>query len=682
MKKFFSYLVGAFCICAYSSSLYAQRTIEFRISQISSDVGDMDAIGDSDPQWDYEISPSCGDADNGSVELSGTNCPNTRTHTDMFFSQTYDCQIPSNFNFVWRGFEDDGTGSDANTGYRTIAIPIASLNLSQSTFATYGTYTATASGTRCGGGGTVTWGITLQYRVVGVASCPDECTSAAVLLAPAGYRCGGTQTSTTLNQTISARLPCGANESSNTTAGISCDMTGAPQDVWLRTHIPDSTGGVIIQFENLGGCTGTLCQTNVTYAWYTSSTGTCSGLQYRGCSSVSCFLGCSNGQIRVDGRAGEDVWVRVWEEDDQGFQIRINQITPIAPADRCYTAMPLEGNGCNYQATSDDTGPYAEPDLGSWTAAAHPGGACQDGDHNAATNTVWSSNENMVWYTYTHPATGPFSIAVDNMSCSGGAASAQLGLFRNMNSTASPTCDLATTTGMGCAVGVGAVELLLPSLPAGNYILVVDGNAGAQCSWIFRDRIGGTLLPVNWIGFDGQMLDDSKTTRLDWRTENEVDNNGFEVQRSIDGLAFETIGHVAAHGQNVYTFDDTNIPMSPTVYYRLRQLDSNGDAAFSKTIAIETHFKLDGLSIVHNIYPNPASHEILVPFTLTQGELVNIWIYDMSGRAVMQPVNDAFYEIGQHTISIPLSSELNAGVYTLRFETMNGSQLKRFIVHK
>ena len=142
------------------------------------------------------------------------------------------------------------------------------------------------------------------------------------------------QTSTTLSTQVNAKDPAHATDGSYSTAGITCDIQGSsPEDVWVRTRIPVESGGVEIQFENNGGCSPGLlpfCQTNVTYARYTSSNGTCSGLEYRGCGSVSCFIGCNNGKINVDGRAGEDVWVRIWEEDDQGFDITINKITPTA----------------------------------------------------------------------------------------------------------------------------------------------------------------------------------------------------------------------------------------------------------------------------------------------------------------------------------------------------------------
>lgn len=145
---------------------FSQRTVEFRITTVSSDIGDMDGFGsgDSDPQWDASMSDGV-NSSNFSHEQSGTNCPGVLTLNNTFFSRSYNCALPNSFAFQWRAFEDDGVGADANTGFQNVTINSSSLTAT--TFTTIATYSATASGTRCPSGGTVTWTITLQYRVIG-----------------------------------------------------------------------------------------------------------------------------------------------------------------------------------------------------------------------------------------------------------------------------------------------------------------------------------------------------------------------------------------------------------------------------------------------------------------------------------------------------------------------------------
>lgn len=145
---------------------YSQKTVEFRITTVTSNINDMDGFGagDSDPSWRASINDGS-TASNFVFDLSGINCPGTRTVNDTFFSKVYNCSLPTSYTFTWSAFENDGIGSDANTGTHTISIPSSALT--QPTFTNYGTYIATASGSNCSGGGTVTWSLTLQYRVTG-----------------------------------------------------------------------------------------------------------------------------------------------------------------------------------------------------------------------------------------------------------------------------------------------------------------------------------------------------------------------------------------------------------------------------------------------------------------------------------------------------------------------------------
>ena len=654
-----------------SSALYGQKTLQFRISTAYSDVDDMDGFANnSDPQWDYEITDNTfGLSGDDNTELGGTNCPYWRTLNDQFFSETYDCDLPTSYTFIWSGKEDDGIGSDANTGNQTVNFTNGSINPNQTAWTQVGQYTATASGDNCSGGGTVTWRITLQYRVTGSSLCQDECTNPYVLPTASEFECGGSQTTTPLSMHIYAREPADASESSISTAGITCNIDGAsPEDVWVRTTIPDSTGGVIIQFENHGECTGFLCQTNITYAWYTSSDGTCAGLEYRGCDAVSCFIGCGNGEIRVDGVAGEDVWVRIWEEDDQGHHIEINAITPTAPADKCYTALPLGPTGCNYEATSPSSGTYAEPDLPSWTASAHPGGTCQDGDMNPATNTIWASNENMVWYTYTH-AGGDFNLAIDNMSCTGGAATAQIGVFSNSSTPEDPTCDLSTETGYGCSVGVGAVQLSITSLPAGNYIVVVDGNAGAECDWIFTDFIGNDPLPIELFQFDATLIGMDEV-RLTWLTGSERDNDYFTVERSLDGEDWEevTIVKGAGNSTTVISYEAADYdPHTGVSYYRLKQTDFNGESTYSGIRVINNKTFSDVL-----LYPNPVADQLTVEFE--HDGVTEFTVVSSMGSVVPVHIEKSI------TKAIIDVSNLPQGVYFLTVKRDNFVQTEKFTV--
>ncbi|MGB1206191.1 MAG: T9SS type A sorting domain-containing protein [Chitinophagales bacterium] len=132
--------------------------------------------------------------------------------------------------------------------------------------------------------------------------------------------------------------------------------------------------------------------------------------------------------------------------------------------DFCSNALPLSSTGSNYGAT--DCG---EPD--DWTPET-----C---------SAEWSSNENGVWYTFNNPTQKDVTIDIYNIECQGGGENLQIGIWTNNN-----TCDLSVETQIGCLVTVGNQSAILSNLPAGDYYIFVDGNAGADCTWNF----GGTLI--------------------------------------------------------------------------------------------------------------------------------------------------------------------------------------------
>jgi hypothetical protein len=121
--------------------------------------------------------------------------------------------------------------------------------------------------------------------------------------------------------------------------------------------------------------------------------------------------------------------------------------------------------------------------------------------------------------------------------------------------------------------------------------VVIDGQFENPLSCIVNPSLCD-LLPVEITIFSGRR--DLERIRIDWETVTEIDNDGFEVQRSEDGINFEKIGWVDGNGSSTlthnYTFYDEE-PLQGSNYYRLKQIDYNGD--FEYTGIISVLFKSD-----------------------------------------------------------------------------------------
>lgn len=135
-------------------------------------------------------------------------------------------------------------------------------------------------------------------------------------------------------------------------------------------------------------------------------------------------------------------------------------------------------------------------------------------------------------------------------------------------------------------------------------------------------------LPVELVHFSGRSTQTGN--QLTWTTAWEQNNRGFQVERLRAAFPdWEVLGFVAAHEKSsVYSFTDPE-PLAPITYYRLRQIDHDGQEAFSNVISV--HYAEQGNDLP--VFPNPATHILTLE---TSGESEAYVICDFSGQVVQQ----------------------------------------------
>jgi hypothetical protein len=110
-----------------------------------------------------------------------------------------------------------------------------------------------------------------------------------------------------------------------------------------------------------------------------------------------------------------------------------------------------------------------------------------------------------------------------------------------------------------------------------------------------------STLPIELLGFDAKK--EGGDVKCYWSTATEVRSSHFDVERSEDGINFETIGRVEAAGESYsfkhYEFKDSD-PLEGTNYYRLKKVDIDNSYDYSQIKAVQ--FDQDGELL---IYPNP-----------------------------------------------------------------------------
>ncbi len=153
----------------------------------------------------------------------------------------------------------------------------------------------------------------------------------------------------------------------------------------------------------------------------------------------------------------------------------------------------------------------------------------------------------------------------------------------------------------------------------------LHGNGGVN---------GANGLPVEMLYFDANAIENS-FIRLTFATALEINNNGFEIQRSTDGVSFSNVGWVDGHDnstiQQNYSFEDYNVVPDVVYYYRLKQIDNDGHFDYSE---IATAILGKQLPIV-TIGPNPIEKGILfVSMKNLQSNIAKITVTNMLGQVI------------------------------------------------
>ncbi len=195
----------------------------------------------------------------------------------------------------------------------------------------------------------------------------------------------------------------------------------------------------------------------------------------------------------------------------------------------------------------------------------------------------------------------------------------------------------------------------------------------------FAQNISSTgktgTLPVTFLNFDG--VYNKGISNLTWQTASEINNIGFEVQRSTDGNTFYKIGFVAsqATGGNStkklsYAYNDVKV-VDGNLYYRLKQIDKDGNYTYSNIIVL--HVTLNKAT---TLYPNPVANVLNIYLNSSQNDKATFTVTDMLGKTVMQISQNI--SAGNNLIKIDCTS-LRPGTY---FVKASGSTAMNFTFQK
>lgn len=388
------------------------------------------------------------------------------------------------------------------------------------------------------------------------------------------------------------------------------------------------------------------------------------------CSALSCvnsnddFCG---GQSQVTFTSGAGVVYRVfvygYSASTGNFTLGLTCTSSSGPNQNCSTALPI----CNdTQFGGNSAGAGSVLDLNSSNQG------CLSVEHQSSWYVFQPTTTGTISFTinpipvvdYDFAIWGPFAqfscpINTPPLRCSFSALSVPTGLGNGAT-------DL-TESAFGNA-WVAPITIT-PAEVNGIYIMLLDNFVASSTPFIFDWNLGTVLLncniqlPVELSSFIGEFT--LSGNQLLWTTSSELNNDRFEVERSDDALNFESIGVVPGNGTtnaiHHYRFIDTK-PSFDVSYYRLKQLDHNGQFEYSEVIAIEN-------KAIGQIKPNP-THDL---FRIQLGDDISTFggkllITDMQGRTIKNIV-----VTGGNSGLIEVSiNDLKAGVYQVSLINKGG----------
>jgi hypothetical protein len=175
-------------------------------------------------------------------------------------------------------------------------------------------------------------------------------------------------------------------------------------------------------------------------------------------------------------------------------------------------------------------------------------------------------------------------------------------------------------------------------------------------------------VPVELASFSAFALNDG--VKLEWTTVSELNNNGFEIERSFNTQTdFITIGFVEGNGTtteiNNYSYiDRLELTGVQSIQYRLKQVDFNGTFSYSNIVNVDVNIP-NGFVLNQN-YPNPFNPSTKISYSVASDAFVLLKVYDFIGGEVSTLVSET-RPAGIYTVTFD-ASDLPSGTYfyTLR----------------
>jgi DNA/RNA endonuclease YhcR with UshA esterase domain len=180
-------------------------------------------------------------------------------------------------------------------------------------------------------------------------------------------------------------------------------------------------------------------------------------------------------------------------------------------------------------------------------------------------------------------------------------------------------------------------------------------------------------LPVELTSFTAQVTKTSVS--LNWQTASELNNSGFDIERSSDGNLFQKIAFVKGKGTSTnhsqYSFTDNNLAKG-NYCYRLKQIDINGTSKYSSEVAVSIIAVPTEFTLFQN-YPNPFNPSTVINFAVDKPGMASLTVFNSLGQEVSTLFSGEVQTGQLYSVNFN-ASNIASGIYF--YQLRQGSQIK------
>ncbi len=244
---------------------------------------------------------------------------------------------------------------------------------------------------------------------------------------------------------------------------------------------------------------------------------------------------------------------------------------------------------------------------------------------------------------------------VDALIAAGGVTDINALRIHKNNDNCSPMMSAATTI-------LTPTNPALADLQQGPNGYVLQTAVSSFSTFYFAKN--AIVLPTDNLSFTGALQSDLSAL-LNWKTETEINVNGFDLERSTNGTKFTKITFVNAKGNGsagsidyAYTDKDAMDQQSTVLYYRLKVINTDGSFKYSEIVKLNIPV---GQAII-SIAPNPVLNTVKGTIVSPVAGNVTLRIFDNNGRLVSQ--TNSMVKKGSNNFTININ-QLASGAYYL-----------------